>query len=538
MATELPTGCIIYCRVSSKKQLLEGDGLRSQEKRCRDYAASKGYKVLRVFQDEGVSGSMGIRPAMTEILAFLGGQEGEVVVIVDDIKRFARDVTLHFSLKFALAKNGGRLESPSFSFDDSPEGKFFETLFAAQAELELNQNRRQVHNRTRARLEQGFWTFRLPPGYQYAKHALYNKVVVRDPQKAALVQEALEGFASGRFCSPMEIVRFFSDKGLYGPHPPGYTAKLEMVTTLLRHILYTGYLEYKPWGISLRKGHHPALISLADYEKIQHKLNGKMTTLTRIDVREEFPLRNFVSCKACGRLMTASWSRGRTKRYPYYHCPARGCPQYGKTIGKERMEKEFEERLKRLAVTDQVLDVVKAKAGEVWQEQIRHYTERRMRLATEIEQAEEDLRNLADKLARSKSEVVSDALEERIEEVSREHRQLLAQLETDATQLPDFGTAFEQVRHILRNPYLIWETGDLKLRRLVVRLAFNGKLEYDRQTGFGTTELSLPYLIAGQVAVDESSLVDKDRKTWNLYIEIVLEWNSLLNSISAEQQSK
>src|SRR5262245_19403239 len=35
----------------------------------------------------------------------------------------------------------------------------------------------------------------------------------------------------------------------------------------------------------------------------------------RVDVREEFPLRNFVSCATCGRPLTASWSRGRSARY-------------------------------------------------------------------------------------------------------------------------------------------------------------------------------------------------------------------------------
>ncbi|MEI6092951.1 MAG: recombinase family protein, partial [bacterium] len=37
--------CVIYCRVSSERQVTEGHGLEGQEKRCRDYAEHKGYKV-------------------------------------------------------------------------------------------------------------------------------------------------------------------------------------------------------------------------------------------------------------------------------------------------------------------------------------------------------------------------------------------------------------------------------------------------------------------------------------------------------------
>ena len=43
---------IIYCRVSSNKQVREGHGLEGQEKRCRNYASSKGYSVIKVFKEE------------------------------------------------------------------------------------------------------------------------------------------------------------------------------------------------------------------------------------------------------------------------------------------------------------------------------------------------------------------------------------------------------------------------------------------------------------------------------------------------------
>ncbi|MEM1275316.1 MAG: hypothetical protein AAGH74_02235 [Pseudomonadota bacterium] len=40
---EKPTQAVIYCRVSSAKQSSRGDGLASQETRCREYARYKGY---------------------------------------------------------------------------------------------------------------------------------------------------------------------------------------------------------------------------------------------------------------------------------------------------------------------------------------------------------------------------------------------------------------------------------------------------------------------------------------------------------------
>jgi DNA invertase Pin-like site-specific DNA recombinase len=41
------TNAVIYCRVSSKAQTKRGDGLNSQETRCKQYAQYKGYDVLK-----------------------------------------------------------------------------------------------------------------------------------------------------------------------------------------------------------------------------------------------------------------------------------------------------------------------------------------------------------------------------------------------------------------------------------------------------------------------------------------------------------
>ena len=43
---------VIYCRVSSDRQVKEGHGLDGQELRCRKYSDEHGYEVAAVFRDE------------------------------------------------------------------------------------------------------------------------------------------------------------------------------------------------------------------------------------------------------------------------------------------------------------------------------------------------------------------------------------------------------------------------------------------------------------------------------------------------------
>ena len=67
---------IIYARVSSAAQLAKGDGLSSQETRCREHAKFRGYEVIEVFHDN-MSGGAADRPAMKALIAFLRKRKSE-----------------------------------------------------------------------------------------------------------------------------------------------------------------------------------------------------------------------------------------------------------------------------------------------------------------------------------------------------------------------------------------------------------------------------------------------------------------------------
>jgi site-specific DNA recombinase len=65
-----PQKAVIYARVSSAKQKLEGDGLASQETRCREFASYRNLPVIEVFRDDA-SGGSAARPGMKALLGWL-----------------------------------------------------------------------------------------------------------------------------------------------------------------------------------------------------------------------------------------------------------------------------------------------------------------------------------------------------------------------------------------------------------------------------------------------------------------------------------
>ena len=205
-----PKKALIYCRVSDKKQKHDGDGLHSQEHRCREFAAARGYVVEAVFQDD-VSGGGDFmkRPGMVALLNFMDrrAQDG-YVVIFDDLKRFARDTVFHLKLRQEPAAYRASVECPNFKFEDTPEGQFVETVIAAQGQLERLQNRRQTLQKMKARVERGYYVFAVPVGYRYEKVGSHGRMLVRHEPLASIVQEALEGYASGRFDLQAEVKRW------------------------------------------------------------------------------------------------------------------------------------------------------------------------------------------------------------------------------------------------------------------------------------------------------------------------------------------
>lgn len=73
------------------------------------------------------------------------------------------------------------------------------------------------------------------------------------------------------------------------------------------------------WGL------HEPIISEELYYKVQEVLDGRGKNYRpKFEVVEDFPLRGFLLCPECEKLLTASKSKGRNKYYAYYHC-SDGC---------------------------------------------------------------------------------------------------------------------------------------------------------------------------------------------------------------------
>jgi site-specific DNA recombinase len=103
------------------------------------------------------------------------------------------------------------------------------------------------------------------------------------------------------------------------------------------------------YGVHGRRGDFDALIGDDLFYRVQGVLNGRIRIVApRERNRPDFPLRGLVRCHACGRGLTASWSKGRNDRFAYYHCRPQ-CRAIN--ISKTKLEGLFVEELERMQPT-------------------------------------------------------------------------------------------------------------------------------------------------------------------------------------------
>lgn len=499
---------IIYCRVSSERQKTDGHGLDSQEHRCRDYAERKGYQVVKVFHDSfSGGGDFMRRPAMAKLLVYLDENRHErYVVIFDDLKRFARDIVFHWKLRSEFDQRNTKIECLNHTFEDSPEGRFIETMLASTGQLEREQNKRQVIQRTKARLEQGKYALggTAPPGYKRIRALDGGATLVLDESMAKIVIEAYEGYASGRFATQEEVRRFLVEKRLRNGKP----IYLETVKRMLRRKIYTGYIEFPKWDVKKTKAEHPAIISEELFQRVQDKLEGKVKTHTKRLVNPDFPLRGFVLCSECHSPATASWSRGRNGRFGYYRCKTSRCIERNKSVAKKVVEEEFEKLLEKIRPSPQILNLTKAVVHDIWAKKEKEMSDKRKLREGELREIVGAKEKLMQRLEKAENEHVIQSYEKRLGELTEKEAVLTQSITPSNASSASIETALDIVFEFLNSPLKRWENGDMQTKRLVLRLVFEERLAYNKNSGFETAILSLPLRVFTLPEAQKSSVVE------------------------------
>lgn len=480
---------LVYCRVSSKRQETEGRGLMSQESRCIKELQIRQIPYRKTFADSFTGGGDFMRrPAMRDLLEYIDRHPNEKFVIVfDDLKRFARDVEFHIKLRTSLRIRDVLPLCLNFNFDDSPEGRYTELLMAGSAELERAQNRRQVLQKQKARLEKGYWAFRSKRGYTMTPDALHGTIPIPNKEGLEILQPALEGFASGLYARKIDVCRFLVEKGFWKKQSP--ERYIDKITTILTDPFYAGLIEYKEWDVVRVVGKHKGLISTEIFDRIQLRLKKENLGKTiRRDQSEDFIHRGLVNCDTCGSHLTAMWAKKRT--YRYYFCQNKKCEFRAKAIPLEHIEKGFDHILSHLNLSQDLEQEIKSTFDKVWKEETSDLIKQDLQRLKDIETVEQQIAEFAKLSVKAKNEFVRNSYETQIEKLSEDLIRLKGVVSINQTDLDTpYQTALEKVIEFLKSPYDIWVNATLKEKHELYFFIFERKLAFNHKTGYQTNKI-------------------------------------------------
>lgn len=324
--------CVIYARVSTKKQEKEGLSLESQVEFLKNYAEQNNLYPQKIFI-ESESASKDTRKEFDAMLAWMK-DNGINILLCEKNDRFHRNmkgekIIEDHNLEVHLPKDGQII-----SKDGTTASQWFhfrmDSVISAYASDNISQ---EVKKAFKIKLERGEFLATPPIGYVSTKR---NKEkgephrIVKS-EDADKVKRILVDFSSGKY-SLSQLLLIAKDIGLKSKNGNPLTVK-EDIRRMVKHRFYYGEFVSKDDKVrKIRNVGYVPLISKELWEKNQEILKKRAGERSKTN-GNHFLFNNLIKCSYCNgvfygeqfnHVQTYETKKGTVKkRYKYpvkYHC--------------------------------------------------------------------------------------------------------------------------------------------------------------------------------------------------------------------------
>lgn len=280
---------ILYIRVSSHEQAMEGYSIGEQTERLKKYADAMGWTVVKIYTDPGYTGADTHRPGLRELIrAVEAGRADKIVVYkLDRLSRSQKDTL--FLIEDIFLKNNTDFVSMSENFDTAtPFGRAIIGILAVFAQLERETIKERMTMGREARAKNGYYTAssRILTGYDYIDGLL--KV---NEYEAMLIKQIFQMFNGGM---PIKtIAETLNDRGLI-------VGSQEWIDTTIRRLLdnrhYIGEVKFSgKWY----PGRQNPIVDIETFNKAQKILKVRAESYVASN-KHSVPLTGFIYCGVCG----------------------------------------------------------------------------------------------------------------------------------------------------------------------------------------------------------------------------------------------
>lgn len=326
------TSAIIYIRVSTDEQAQKGYSQRSQEEKLNKYCKDNHIEIVQtIFEDHSAKNFE--RPAWAAMMKQLNINKATRphLILFTRWDRFSRNTANAYYMISHLQKLGIEPQATDQPLDMSiPENKVLLAMYIVTAEVENDRRSLNIKQGIHKAKKEGRYMGRAPIGYINISLPDGTKTIVPREPEATLIKKAFRDFDESI------SVRFYHKAVLKS----GLKCSLNAFFNILQNPVYCGKISVPSLdGKNIVEVHgiHNPLISIELFDKVQSRIKRRDKKYVKQNANSELMFRGMLNCPLCLKKMSGSGSKGRSKKYFYYHCSS----SYGYRIRADKVNENL-----------------------------------------------------------------------------------------------------------------------------------------------------------------------------------------------------
>ncbi|QGY45859.1 resolvase [Maribellus comscasis] len=458
---------VIYTRVSSADQE-DNTSLASQKRYCEKYAQKRGLNIVGYFGGTFESAKTDDRKEFNRMLTFVKRSKNVNYVIVYSYERFSRSGISGASIADDLLKKYGVITlATSQELDPTtPSGSFQQKILFLFGQMDNELRRDKVVTGMRELLTKGYWVWAPPRGYKDLNkgRATERKLVVNEEGK--ILKKAFEWKAYLQLPN-VEIGRRLKRLGV--------EISEKRLINLFLNPFYCGLITSKMLPGQVIEGRHESLISKELFLAV-HNIRQEKRTQGFVHDRdnENLPLKVFTKCDKCGQTMTGYLAK--KKGIYYYKCRTKGCRVNRSAKG---MHELFRNVLKTFQIGKEEVDIIKVQLEEQMSVFFKSQMENATSLKAKLTETRKKLNAIEERF------VVGEIDRSLYEKFRPKYEKECFEIEQELNKTSGYSSNLKKVIDfavkICRNPFLLWDSGDLNSKKVFQNLLFPEGIYYNRE---------------------------------------------------------
>lgn len=341
----------LYVRVSTDEQKRKGHSLVEQEDRLIKHCEIHDIQIKGIYREDYSAKDFN-RPEWKKLIKKIRKNTHRPPENILFIKwdRFSRNIEYAYQMIRMLRELNVQPMAIDQPIDlEVPESIVMLAVYLSIPEAENSRRGLTTSEGIRRARKMGRWPGRAPIGYTNRTNTDGKKFIMPKQPEADHIRWSFQQLATG--CYTISQVRKMACTN-------GLQCSKNNFWKLVRNPIYCGMIKIpasRNEEVQFVKGIHEPLISEGLFHQVQliirrdRNKRGDKEALMSL-----FPLRGFLSCPWCGGKITGSVSRGKSSKYPYYHCTGYRCKGRFRA---EMLNSCYEEKLKKIYLRLEVYDL-------------------------------------------------------------------------------------------------------------------------------------------------------------------------------------